>query len=439
MTDRTASEHPVAADQQAAAAPGHATPKLSGFQPADVLSARIMGDERSMYALFDHLRTHDPVARVEHPDYQPFWSLSRYDDIKRIGSENDRYLSAPRTILIPTAFEDALLERFGTRNGLETLIHMDRPKHLKLRKVTREWFLPRSIESLRAEVQALSREFVDRMREQGPECDFVRDIALLFPLRIILSILGLPREAEPTMLKLTQEMFGSQDPSLQRADSQTAGLDVLNDFGAYFSEVIEDRKKNPRDDLATVLANAQVDGEPMNVLDQASYFIITATAGHDTTSAAIGGGMKALLEHPEQLALWRERPDLDTQAAKEIIRWVSPVRHMVRTATEDENLRGRQIRAGDNIALWYPAANRDPEAFKEPNRLDLQRDPKAQLAFGYGSHMCLGQHLAAMEVACFFRELLPRLKEMHLAAEPEWVHAIFVGGLKSMPVRYTLD
>ena len=408
------------------------------FRPADVLDVNVMGDERTMYGLFDHLRANDPVAWVEHPDYRPFWSLSRYDDIKRIGSENDRFLSAPRTVLVPAAFEEALLERFGTRNGLETLIHMDRPKHLKLRRVTREWFLPRSIESLTAEVQALAKEFVDKMQEMGSECDFVRDIALLYPLRIILSILGLPREAEPTMLKLTQQLFGGQDPTLQRGDTETAGLDVLNDFGAYFSEVIEDRKKNPKDDLATVLANAQVDGEPMNVLDQASYFIITATAGHDTTSATIGGGMKALLEHPDQLALWRNRPDLDSGAAKEIIRWVSPVRHMVRTATEDLELRGRRIRSGDNIALWYPAANRDPEVFDHPNRLDLQRDPKIQLAFGYGSHMCLGQHLAALEVSCFFRELLPRLRDMQFNGEPEWVKAIFVGGLKSMPVRYSL-
>ncbi len=414
-------------------------PQQPPFKPADVLDARIMGDERTMYALFDYLRSNDPVARVEHPDYRPFWSLSRYDDIKRIGSENDRFLSAPRTVLVPTAFEEALLERFGTRNGLETLIHMDRPKHLKLRRVTREWFLPRSIASLTAEVQALAKEFVDKMQEMGSECDFVRDIALLYPLRIILSILGLPREAEATMLKLTQELFGGQDPSLQRGEGETAGLEVLNDFGAFFSEVIEDRKKNPKDDLATVLANAEVDGEPMNVLDQASYFIITATAGHDTTSASIGGGMKALLEHPDQLALWRDRPDLDNGAAREIIRWVSPVRHMVRTATEDQELHGRQIRAGDNIALWYPAANRDPEAFAHPNRLDLQRDPKAQLAFGYGSHMCLGQHLAALEVSCFFRELLPRLRDMRFNGDPEWVKAIFVGGLKSLPVRYTLD
>ena len=300
------------------------------FRPADVLDPHVMGDEASMYALFDYLRSTDPVSWVEHPEYRPFWNLTRYADVKAIGSANDEFLSAPRTVLVPEAMEQALLETFGNKNGLETLIHMDRPKHLKLRKVTREWFLPRSIDKLEAEVRALVKEFVDKMVEEGPECDFVRDVALLLPLRVIVSILGLPREAEPTMLKLTQEMFGGQDPSLQRGEDPTAGLAVIQDFTDYFTEVIAERKRAPSDDLASVLANATVDGEPMETLDQMSYFIITASAGHDTTSAAIGGGMKALIEHPDQLALWRDRPDLDDRAARELIRWVSPVRHMVR-------------------------------------------------------------------------------------------------------------
>lgn len=406
------------------------------FSPADLLDAQIMGNEDSMYALFDHLREHDPICWVEHDEYRPFWALTRYDDIKRIGSANNEFLSAPRTVLVPEAVEQMLLENFGTQNGLETLIHMDRPKHLKLRKVSRDWFLPRSIDSLEAEVRELATEYVDRMRDMDGSCDFVRDIALYYPLRIILSILGLPREAEDTMLKLTQEMFGGQDPSLQRGEEMGAGLQVLTDFGNFFNDVIADRKINPKEDLATVLANAEVDGEPMNALDQMSYFIITASAGHDTTSASISGGLKALLEHPEQMALWRDNPDMDIGAAKELIRWTSPVRHMVRTATQDFELHGKQIKAGDNIALWYPAANRDPEAFDSPNTLDLTRDPKQQLAFGYGSHMCLGQHLAAMEVACFFRELLPRLDKIEPNGEVDWIQAIFVGGLKSLPVSY---
>jgi cytochrome P450 len=414
----------------------NAATRAPAWKPADVLDPAIMGDERTMYALFDYLRENDPVAWVEHPEYRPFWSLSRYDDIKSIGSANDEFLSAPRTVLIPREMEQMLLETFGTTNGLETLIHMDRPKHLKLRRVTREWFLPRSIDKLDAEVRALAKEFVDKMVEMGDECDFVKDIALLYPLRIILSILGLPREAEGTMLKLTQEMFGGQDPSLQRGEDAGAGLQVLHDFGAYFTEVIEDRKKNPTDDLASVLANAVVDGQPMDPLDQMSYFIITASAGHDTTSASISGGMKALIEHPGQLALWRDDPGISINAAKEIMRWVSPVRHMVRTATRDLTLHGRRIKAGDNIALWFPAANRDPRVISNPNQLDLQRDPKLHLAFGHGAHMCLGQHLATLEVARFFEELLPRLDDIRLTADPQWIQAIFVGGLKSMPVAY---
>jgi cytochrome P450 len=409
------------------------------YQASDVLNAELMGDERTMYELFDYLREHDPVAWVEHPDYEPFWSLSKYEDIKFVGSNNDRFLSAPRTVLMPVEYEEALLEQFGTRNGLETLIHMDRPKHLKLRRVTREWFLPRSIEKLDAEVQAMCKEYVDKMQAQGGECDFVKDVTLLYPLRIIMSILGLPRESEATMLKLTQEIFGSEDPDLQRTDLESADLGTLMEFSAYFQDVIEDRKKNPQEDLATVLATAEVDGEPMDPLDQMSYFIIAASAGHDTTSGVLGAGMKALLDNPEQLALWRDNPDLDINAAKELMRWVSPVRHMVRTATDDFELRGKQIKAGDNIALWFPAANRDAEVIAKPNQLDITRDPKTHLAFGHGSHMCLGQHLAVLEVARFFRELLPRLKHIEMTQEPTWVHANFVGGLKSMPVRYTFN
>jgi len=259
---------------------------------------------------------------------------------------------------------------------------------------------------------------------------------MYYPLRVILSILGLPRDAEETMLTLTQELFGGQDPTLQRGEDMESGLGVLSDFGDFFNHVIEEKKLNPTDDLASVLANATVDGEPMNTLDQMSYFIITATAGHDTTSAAISGGMKALIDHPEQRDILRANPILDMNAAKEMIRWTSPVRHMVRTATSDMEIRGKDIKAGDNLALWYPSANRDPDVFNNPNILDFKRDSKSQLAFGHGAHICLGQHLAVLEVSCFFRELLPRIKDIAMNGDPKWVQAIFVGGLKSLPIKY---
>ena len=402
----------------------------------NVLDPAVMGDETTMHALFRRLREHDPVCLVEHPDFEPFWAITKHEDIKAISQNNAAFLNNPRTVLIQREFERALLAQFGTRNGLETLIHMDDPKHRKLRNVTREWFKPGPIKKLQGNMKTIARQYVDKMEAMNGECDFVKDIALLYPLRIIMSIIGVVPEEEAMMLKLTQELFGGQDPSQSRGGNADDGLAVLMDFFAYFTAVVEDRKKHPTDDLASVLANALVDGQPMEQLDQISYFIITATAGHDTTSATISGGMKALLEHPEQLEKLRGRPELATSAAREMIRWVSPVRHMMRTTTDDIVLRGKSLKAGDSLCLWYPSANRDSDAIDNPDTFDIERDNRNQLAFGYGGHMSPGHHLAVLEVELFFRELLPRLKHIEMAAEPEWVQAIFVGGLKSMPVRY---
>ena len=403
----------------------------------NLLDPAIMGNDSSMYELFGQLRENDPVALVEHPDFEPFWAITKHEDIKAISQNNAEFLNNPRTVLIQREFEEALLSQFGTRNGLETLIHMDNPKHRKLRNVTRNWFKPAPIDELSADIRAIATEYVDKMANMDGTCDFVKDIALLYPLRVIMSIIGVAPEEEAMMLKLTQELFGGQDPTQSRGVNIDDGLAVLMDFFSYFTGVVEDRKENPTDDLASVLANALIDGEPMEQLDQISYFIITATAGHDTTSATISGGMKALLEHPDQLLKLRENPGLSMQAAREMIRWVSPVRHMMRTTTKDIELRGKTIKAGDSLCLWYPSANRDSDAIEDPDTFNIERDNRNQMAFGFGGHMCLGQHLAVLETALFFEELLPRLEHIELAADPDWVQAIFVGGLKSMPVRYT--
>ena len=405
----------------------------------NLCDASIMGNEASMYALLKELRDENPVAYVDHPDFEPFWAITRYEDIKAISQNNAEFINNPRTVLIQREFEQALLSKFGTRNGLETLIHMDDPKHRKLRNVTRNWFKPGSIEGLSTNVEAIAKQYVDKMQSMGGECDFVRDIALLYPLRVIMAIIGVAPEEEAMMLKLTQELFGGQDPTQSRGENVDDGLNVLMDFFAYFTAIVEDRKQNPGDDLASVLANALIDGEPMEQLDQISYFIIAATAGHDTTSATVGGGMKALLEHPDQLEKLRDNPSLANKAAREMIRWTSPVRHMMRTTTKDVVLQGQTIRAGESLCLWYPAANRDERAIDNPDVFDIERDNRQQMAFGFGGHMCLGQHLAILEIERFFQILLPRLSHIEMVSEPEWVQANFVGGLKSMPVRYTFN
>lgn len=403
----------------------------------DLVDPTIMGDETTMHALFTELRENEPITWFEHPDYRPFWVLTRHEDIKYVSQKNDLFINNPRTVIVPQEFEEKLLEQFGTSNGLETLIHMDNPKHRKMRGVTREWFKPGPISKLTPMVEEIAKEFVDKMEAMGGECDFVKDIALRYPLRVIMKIIGVVPEEEAMMLKLTQELFGSQDPDQSRGDTADAGMAVILDFFNYFRPVVEELRKNPTDDLASVLANARIDGEYMEELDLMSYLIITATAGHDTTSATTSGGMKALLESPDQLEKLQANPDLATSAAREMIRWVSPVRHMMRTATEDAEFHGKTIRAGESLVMWYPSANRDARAIDNPNVFDIERDNRNQLAFGFGGHMCLGQHLAILEVAIFYKELMSRLKSIELAGEPRWVEAVFVGGLKSLPVRYT--
>lgn len=405
-------------------------------QTHDIVNPKIMGDETAMYDLFSHLRDNDPVAYFDHPDYEPFWVFTRHEDVKYISQKNDLFINNPRTVITPREFAQMLLEKFGTSNGLETLIHMDNPKHRKLRGVTREWFKPGPVSKLTPMMEGVAKEFVDKMEAMGGECDFVKDVALLYPLRIIMKILGVAEEDEGMMLKLTQELFGSQDPDVGRGGDLDSNMEVIGDFFTYFKAVVEDRKQSPADDLATVLANAMIDGEPIEELDQISYFIIAATAGHDTTSATTSGGMKALLEFPEQFKKLQNNPDLATPATKEMIRWVSPVRHMMRTCTEDVEFHGQTIKAGESLAIWYPAANRDERAIERPNEFDIERDNRHHLALGFGGHMCLGQHLAVQEVAVFFKELMSRLDWIELAGEPTWIEANFVGGIKSMPVRY---
>jgi len=405
---------------------------------ANLLDPAIMGNETSMHALLRHLRKNDPVYHVEHPDFEPFWAITKHDDIKRISQNNDAFLNNPRTVLIQREFEQALLQQFGTRNGLDTLIHMDNPKHRKLRNVTREWFKPGPIAKLSEDIKVIARRFVDKMEACGGECDFVQDIAMLYPLRVIMSMIGIPPEEEAMMLKLTQEIFGGQDPTQSRGDSVEDGLGVLMDFFTYFSKVVEDRRQNPRNDMASILANALVDGAPMEQLDQISYFIITATAGHDTTSSSTSTAMWALATQPDLLQRLQADPTLIPAFIEEAVRWVTPVKTFMRSVAQDTELGGRQLKAGDWIMLCYASANRDETVFEDPFTFNIDRSPNKHLAFGFGPHVCLGQHLAKMEMRVLFEELLPKLKSVRLNGEAKLSESYFVNGLKTLPIQFKL-
>jgi cytochrome P450 len=381
------------------------------------------------------LRHASPVHWVDEPGYRPFWAITRHADVMEIERDNHRFLSAPRPLLAPEAAE-MLAEQRG--NVLRTLIHMDEPDHKAYRAIAAAWFQPNALKRMEERMHELAVRYVDRMAELGTECDFARDISVHYPLYVILSLLGLPETDFERMLMLTQQLFGGDDDELRRSTDMEEQFTVLLDFFNYFTELTAARRAAPTDDLASALANARIDGAHLPDMDLASYYVIIATAGHDTTSSTIAGGLYALLRHPAELSRLQAEPGLLPTAVEEMIRWVTPVKEFMRTAAEDAVVRDTEIRAGQSVYLAYLSANRDEEVFDEPFRFDVGRQPNKHLAFGFGPHFCLGAQLARLETRALFAVLLPRLESIELSGTPSSSATVFVGGLKSLPVRYRI-
>ncbi|OCB34625.1 cytochrome [Mycobacterium malmoense] len=395
-------------------------------------------DEKRLHEALTYLRAHAPVSWVEVEGYKPFWAITRHADVMDIERQNDLFTNDPRPLLMVSEGEDVLHAQMEAGIGLRTLIHMDDPHHRDMRKIGADWFRPKVMRDLKSRVDQLAKIYVDKMVEKGPECDFVQEVAVNYPLYVILSLLGLPESDFPRMLKLTQEMFGGDDSEFQRGATTEDMLAVLLDFFNYFAALTASRREHPTEDLASAIANATINGEPLSDMDTASYYVIVASAGHDTTSAGIAGGMLALLENPGELARLRNDMALMGTAVEEMIRWVVPVKEFMRTAQADTEVRGVPIAKGESVLLSYVSANRDEEVFTGPFRFDVGRDPNKHLSFGYGVHFCLGAALARMEINSFFSELVPRIKSIELAGAPELMATTFVGGLKHLPIRYSL-
>jgi cytochrome P450 len=395
-------------------------------------------DDDRLHTALAELRANNPVAWVDNPPYRPFWAITKHEDIMAIERANDLFLSEPRPLLATAATDDVLKQQQEAGMGIRTLIHMDDPHHRKVRAIGADWFRPKAMRALKVRVDELAKRYVDTMRDIGPECDFVEAIAVNFPLYVILSLLGLPEDDFPRMMKLTQEMFGGDDEEHRRGDSAEDLLAVLADFFKYFAALTASRREKPTEDLASAIANGRVDGELMSDMDTLSYYVIVASAGHDTTKDAISGGLHALIQNPGELARLRDNMDLMPLAVEEMIRWATPVKEFMRTAAEDTTVRGVPIAKGESVYLAYVSGNRDEDVFADPFRFDVGRDPNKHVAFGYGVHFCLGAALARMEMNSLFTELVPRLESIELAGEPELSATTFVGGLKHLPIRYSL-
>jgi cytochrome P450 len=390
-------------------------------------------DEPKLHAALKHLRANAPVSWVEVPDYRPFWAITKHDDVMAIERANTLFTNSPRPVLM-TAEADAHQEALG----ISTLIHMDDPRHRVVRAIGADWFRPKAMRALKIRVDELAKRFVDNMVAVCTECDFVQEVAVNYPLYVIMSLLGLPESDFPRMLKYTQELFGSDDAEFARGVTAEEKGAALLDMFQYFTALTASRREDPTEDLASAIANARVDGEPLSDIDTVSYYVIIATAGHDTTSAVISGGLQALIENPDQRERLRDNMNLMPLATEEMTRWVTPVKEFMRTAREDTTVRGVPIAAGESVLLSYASANRDEYVFEDPFRFDVGRDPNKHNAFGYGVHFCLGAALARMEINSFFTELLPRLESIELIGDPQHIATTFVGGLKHLPVRYSV-
>ncbi|MAG34464.1 MAG: cytochrome P450 [Deltaproteobacteria bacterium] len=410
------------------------------IDPDDLIAPARYGLSGQPHDVWTRLREHAPVWRCESGYCPPFYAITRHADIMEISGKPHVFSNCEGPSILSFDQIERRDREDNSFGGMKTVIEMDPPEHREYRNIASGFFKPRNIHRLDDIVTECAREQVDRLGEEG-ETDFVEAISQQHPLRVLATMLGLEREDEEPLLRMTQELFAGEDPDLQRQgeDRREATAELGIEFMGMFTRIIEDRRANPRDDLASLLANAKLsDGSPMGPIETFGYFLIVFTAGHDTTRNAISGGMKALLDHPDQLKRLCDDPSLAKSAVEEIVRWSSPVNYMKRHLLEDAELHGVQMRAGEDLIMFYGSANRDDEVFDAPFDFEIGRRPNRHLGFGTGEHFCMGAHVARLSSRALFLELANRIEMMEPAGEATQIASSFVVGLKSLPVRYKI-
>jgi len=417
---------------------------VTDIEGRDLISPRAYAERGIPHDQWTELRRLDHLHYCEPRGFDSFYPVVRHRDICEISKQPDLFWSR-FGIVLESEQQKVILEDESGLGSLRVIIGMDPPEHRDYRKVAAPWFTPRAIQRVDPVAHESARSLVDRLVEKTSggegECEFANEIAAAHPLRILATILGVPRDEEPRILTLTNQLFAADDPDLQREgeDRLSAAKALAVDFFQLFNEIIQDRRANPRDDLASVLANGRVKGQPMGLLETLGYFLITFSAGHDTTKNALAGGLHALAQHPEEFEKLKRNPELVPRAVEEIVRWTSPVNYMKRVVGENLEFHGQKLRKGDNLVLFYASANRDEAVFEDPFRFRIDRKPNPHLGFGIGEHFCLGAHLARHSQRALLGELVRRLDSIELAGEPERIHSSFVVGLKKLPLRYRVS
>lgn len=413
-----------------------------------IVDPKAYSDGTSLDAAFTTLRRDMPFARAEIDGVDPFWVVTKQADVMAVEVQPALFHNGDRPTVMSTRDGEQFVRALtgGEANLIRSLVSVDGAEHKALRGVGFPAFTPKKVGAIEADIRVIAREFVDRMIAMDPECDFAKDVAFLYPLRVIMTVLGVPREDEPFMLKLTQELFNSNDPDLNRDARVGTQLEIVQsltktmvDLETYFEGVTTEFRAHPRDVVNSVIANAMINGEYLNRRQLMGYYIIAATAGHDTTSNTVAAGFWALAERPDVFRQLKADPSLVGGFIEESIRWASPVKHFMRSATADTEVAGTKVAQGDWLMLSYHSASRDEDVFDTPFDFDITRKFKQQIAFGYGPHVCLGQHLARLEMRIIAEEILSRISSLELAGVPQRTISNFVCGPKSVPIRFTVN
>ncbi|HUH12554.1 MAG TPA: cytochrome P450 [Longimicrobiales bacterium] len=381
------------------------------------------------HAFFARLRREAPVFRHPEPPAEGpgFWVISKYDDVKHVSRRPHVFCSGEGTTR-----PDIDPQRKAMMQLI--MLNMDPPKHVKYRRIVQRGFTPRMVSQMEQPIRAQARRIVDAIAEKGT-CEFVKEVAAELPLQVLADLLGVPQEERFRIFDLSNRLIGFEDPEFQTSpeDAQRASAEMW----AYANELAERKRKVPGDDLTTVLMTGEVDGERLTEPEFDSFFLLMAVAGNETTRNLISHGMLNLMQHPDQRQRLIDDPSLLATAVEEMLRYSPPVMYFRRTATEDTEIRGVPIAAGDKVCMYYPSVNRDEEVFPDPDVFDVGRTPNEHLAFGIGEHFCLGANLARLEITIVFEELIRRLPDMEIAGPVRRLRSTFIDGIKEIPVRYT--
>jgi cytochrome P450 len=414
------------------AAPALATPELDLVDPVTYV------DYGYPHHIWTDLRRDTPVSWIERASGDSYWAITKHADIMHVGKNPELFISSP-TLFVRFEDEPEDEERF---EAPPTLIALDPPKHHKYRQIINKRFTPRAMKKLHPDIERIAKKIVDELLDSGDEnsVDFVDKVAAPLPIAVIAWLLGVPESDWNLLYEWTNRTIGAGDPEYQKEGENAAqtGNAAMLELFTYFTKLVEEKRKNPADDLITLFANAEVDGKKLEPMDVLSWCFIIVVAGNETTRNATSGGMLALIEHQDELRRVQNDMGLLKPTVEEILRWTSPIIHFARTATADTEIRGQKIKKGQRLGLFYGSANRDEEIFDRPFEFDITRQPNRHLAFGVGEHFCAGAHVARLELEMAYKYLLPRIEEIELAGPPERLHSALVGGVKHLPIRYKL-